>query len=118
MQLTLSDSQEVDISIKPTDKRGNPAPLQSPVFESSDTSVLVLVDGADPQQKIARAVGAIGAAMITFTGDADLGDGVVPIIGTMDVVVIAGQAVAVELTAGAPREQGGAQPAARRGGAR
>ena len=57
-------------------------------------------------------VGPVGAALVTLRADADLGEGVQEIIGTMDFVVIAGRAVALELEAGPPTEQ--APPAATR----
>lgn len=111
MPLQITSTQEFDVAVDLRDKRGNPAPCDNPVLSSSDESVLVIVPGEDPYHATARAVGGVGAAMVKFQGDADLGDGVVPILATLDVVVVAGQAVVATVAAGAPREQVVEEPA-------
>lgn len=49
--------------------------------------------------------GPIGTVRVTVTGDADLGQGVTPIFGTLDVDITAGTAVGIEVTLDAPVEQ-------------
>lgn len=106
MQLQLTDSQDCDLAVSVKDRKGNPASVQDPTWASSDSGVLALqVDPSDPLKATISAVGPTGAALVTFQGDADLGEGVMPIVGTLDVVVIAGQATVIEIAAGAPREQ-------------
>lgn len=105
-QLQLTATQECDLAVTARDRRGNPATVQDPAWGSSDATTLsVTPDPNDPLKAVAAAIGPTGAVLVTFSGDADLGAGVVPIMGSLDVVVAAGQAVVLEITAGAPREQ-------------
>ncbi len=104
----LTDSQDCPLAVvNIKDRKGNPTTVQNPLWASSDESILTLIPdpGGDPLAVTAHAVGALGAALVTFTADADLGDGIVPIIGTLDVVVLVGQAVALEIQPGTPVEQ-------------
>jgi hypothetical protein len=113
MQLVLTATQDAPIAAKCTDAKGNPAVVQDAKYESSDAAIVTLTPdpGGDSLKTTVSAVGPLGAALVTFTADADLGAGVVPIIGTMDVVVNPGMATVVELSAGAPVEQGAARRA-------
>lgn len=106
-QLVLTATQQADLEVKVMDRRGNPAPVQDPKWEASEPAVAsVEVDANNPLKAVVKAVGAVDdASLVTFTADADMGDGVVPIIGTLDLVVVAGQAVTAEIVAGAPSEQ-------------
>jgi len=111
MQLILTATQNAPVAATATDSKGNPAPVENPKWESSDPAIVLLIaDARDPMKTTVSAVGPLGASLITFTADADLGAGIVPVIGTMDVVVNPGQATVVEIQAGAPVEQ----PAGRR----
>jgi hypothetical protein len=104
--LVLTDSQDCPIGYKAKDRKGNPATVQDPVFTSGDESVVTIIDDlANPGGKSAHAVGPLGATSVTFTGDADLGEGVKPIIGSFAVIVNPGEATVIEMTAGTPVEQ-------------
>ena len=46
-----------------------------------------------------------GAAQVNVTADAQIGEGVTEITGVLDVEVKAGQAVALNIAAGAPEEK-------------
>jgi hypothetical protein len=48
------------------------------------------------------AVGPLGNFQVTVTVDADLGEGVKPLIGILDVEVVASEAVVVNFQAGTP----------------
>lgn len=105
-QLQLTDTQNAPLGVKITDKKGNPAQVQNPTWASSDTTVATVTpDAGDPLKATVSAVGPTGTAEVSFDGDADLGDGVSPIIGTLSVVVLAGPATVVEIQAGTPVEQ-------------
>ena len=104
--LVLTDSQQVSLGIAVTDKKGNPASIDgAPVWASSDSSVATVEPSADGMTAVAKAVGPLGTAQISVTADADLGEGVKSIVGTLDVQVVGGQAVAIGLNAGTPEEQ-------------
>jgi hypothetical protein len=111
MQLTLTATQNAPVQAICKDAKGNPAQVETPRYTTSDDSIVALIPdpGGDPLKTIASAVGPLGAALITFTADADLGAGMKPIIGTMDVVVNPGEATVVEIQAGTPVEQGGSR---------
>lgn len=104
--LTLTDSQQVDLTVAFADKAGNPASVDgAPVWTSSDETVLTVAAGADGLSAVATATGKLGTAQVTVTADADLGSGTTSIAGTLDVTVLAGQAVAAVVSAGAPTDK-------------
>ncbi len=108
MAQVLTATQDQIIRIKSIkDRKGNEASVQDPVWESSDPNVLTVtqVDPADFKVAKASAVGPVGASLASFKADADLGEGIVPIIMSEGYTVIAGQAVAVEFEVDAPTEQ-------------
>lgn len=109
-QLILTDTQDCPLSLTARDRKGASAALQTVTWESSDPAVLtVTVDASDMTKALASAVTA-GTVVVTVTADADVTDGVVNIVGTLDVVIGAGQATVVEITAGAPVEQPAGSP--------
>ena len=80
---TLPNDKRVDVKVEYQDAKGNAATVDGDVvWSSSDTNVATITPGD-----------ALGQVQITATADADLGDGVVEIICTMDVTVVGGQAV-------------------------
>jgi hypothetical protein len=106
MQVVLTDTQQVELVVTAKNKRGQAVAVQSPAWKSSDESIVsVAVDAGDPMKATAKAAGPAGAAMVTFEADGDLGDGVQPIVGTLDVVVTSGPATVIEIAAGSPTEQ-------------
>lgn len=103
--LQLTDTQKVKVSVTPIDAKGAPAPVQSVTFVSSDETVAsVSPDPNDPNGAIVVA-GFPGVAQIQVTADADLGDSVANITGTLDITVVGGQAVSLTITAGTPEQQ-------------
>lgn len=105
MALVLTVTQEADLSVVAVDARGNVAHVADPRWSSSDEGVVAVVPSDDGMSAIVRAAGPTGNAQVVFRCDADLGEGVVELMGTLDVEVVAGQAVSVSIVAGAPREQ-------------
>lgn len=101
----LKATQQVPLSVGDvTDKRGNPTTLQNPRWSSSDPGILAVGDNGDGTG-LAAATGPVGVATVVIDADADLGDGVVPIQGTAEVEVVAGDAAVVNITLGTPSEQ-------------
>jgi hypothetical protein len=110
MAFLLKATQQVDLTLEVTDKRGNPTAVQNATWSSSDPSVLGVAAGPDGMTATAVAAGPAGTAVVTVDGDADLGDGVSPISGAADFQVVAGDAAIINLVPGLPVEQGGATP--------
>ena len=92
LMFLLRDDQTAHVIIKAVDAKGFDATLQTITYSSSDEKVATVLGG------VIAAV-APGTATINVVADADLGAGVVKIAGTLDVQVVAGQAVALAVTA-------------------
>ncbi len=104
--MILTDTQEIDLAIKPVDRKGNPAQVDGvPVWASSDPNIASITSAADGLSCVVKAAANLGSVQISVTADADLGEGVAPIAGTLDIDVVAGQAVSLGIIAGTPREQ-------------
>lgn len=121
---TLRDDQKELLTIAVTDKKGNPAALDGvPVWASSDETIAAVEPAEDGMSATVNAVRP-GSCKVTVTGDADLGEGVAPLVGIIDISVTPGSAVQIEITGSAPVDQTGpeeppaapapAAPAARR----
>jgi len=101
--LTLTDIQKVSFTISIVDVVGNPAPVQGvPVWASSNPEFVSLTVADDGMSAVAEAVGPLGSAQISVTADADLGGGVTPLVGIVDISVIASDAVSLSLLPGIP----------------
>lgn len=96
MATILRDSQQVELSYTATSKRGNATTVADPVWASSDESIVTVA--ASGAGATATAVGPTGTATITLTGDADLGEGVKPVRGVLDIEVVAGDAAVFNIT--------------------
>jgi len=96
MVYKLPDDKKVDVKVSYVDAKGNAASVDGPVeWASSDAAIVsVTVSTDDPSQATVAGVGPVGQAQVTVTADADLGEGVRQIVTTMDVEIIAGEAVA------------------------
>ena len=101
--MILKDSEKVLLSATPVSSAGNPAALDGVLsWESSDPGIIVLEVGKDGLVCTATTVGPLGVAQVTARGDADLGDGVREVIGVLDIEVLPGEAVSLNLGAGVP----------------
>jgi len=100
MSYTLPADKQVHVQVAYVDASGNPAEVDGAVeWASSDSTIVtVIVDTSDSTMALVRAGGKLGQVQITATADADLGDGVRELITTMDVEVVAGEAVAGTIT--------------------
>lgn len=104
MAFSMSDSQQVTVTAKAIDKKGNAAPIEAPEWSTDNTDLLALTPSDDGLSCVVAAVGPLGSGTVTFKADAQLGDGEVPIVGTLDVTITGGLATTVTLEAGAPSE--------------
>lgn len=108
MAFSMTDSQQCEVTIAPVSKKGNPAPLDGiPVWSTENTNVLALTPSGDGLSCVIAAVGPLTSTpvRVTVTGDADMGSGVTPIVGFVDVEITGGQAVSINVTPGIPTEQ-------------
>jgi len=96
MSYTLPVGKQVSLQVKYVDAGGNPAAVDGAVdWESSDPAIAAItVDAADTTKATVITQGVVGQAQVRAIADADLGSGVRELITTMDVSVVAGEAVA------------------------
>lgn len=92
LMFLLRDDQTAHINIQAVDAKGFDAQLQTITYSSSDESVATVSNAVITAVKP-------GTATINVVADADLGDGVTQIAGTLDIQVVAGQAIALAVTA-------------------
>ena len=105
MAITLTDSQQVEATIQPVSKKGNPTSIDGiPTVVSADETIATatMLDATTLQVK---AAGAPGSTQVTVSGDADLTPGVKPIFGLLDVTVVPGEAFTISINPGVPTEQ-------------
>ena len=97
MIITDSDKQELLVNI--SSAKGNPAVLDGALtWASSNEAIITVTAGTDDGMSATMvAVGPVGTAQISARGDADRGDGVREIVGTLDVEVIGGEAMVITI---------------------
>jgi hypothetical protein len=102
--LQLTDSQQCALTIQPVDKKGQPAQVDvaSAMWTSSNPDVAAVNSNGLRATVVA---GMPGMAQINVTVDADLGEGVRELSGTLDVTVVAGDAVSLGIQTEPPVEQ-------------
>lgn len=104
-KMDLRDDQQVVLSIQPLDAKGKPALVDGiPTWAGSDDTTITVTPAADGMS--ATVVGVTpGVATVSVVADADLGQGVSGIKGTLDFNVTAGAAATIAITAGTPTNQ-------------
>jgi hypothetical protein len=103
MAVTMRDTDKVAVAISVVDAKGNLAKLDGiPEWSVSDPAGLALTAAEDGLSCSIAAVGPLGTFQATVTCDADLGEGVKPLIGILDLEIVAGEAVAVNFQVGTP----------------
>ena len=106
MSLILTDSQKVVLAVKPVSLAGNVAAVENVSWSSSDeTIVTVVVSASSNLDAEVITTGKVGVAQIRFGCDAKVGEGEVPLLATLDVEVVSGQAVNVQINASSPTEK-------------
>lgn len=115
MSEVLGVGHYATVTVEWKDAAGNPAKVDGPTtWASTDSSVLtVQVSTGNPLIANCRAV-AIGTAQVQATADADMGEGIKTVTSTIDVTVIAGEAIGGDMTftdqgSGPPPEARGAR---------
>ncbi len=104
---TMTATQQVTGTVQPTDKLGNPAPIQpgSSKFTSSDETVLTVE--VDPTNELTVTVKgkSAGSAQVRWAADADLGDPDLEISAAADFTITSAQATGASFTFGPPTDQ-------------
>jgi hypothetical protein len=97
---TLAIDHLVKMQVAYVDAKGNPAAIDGAVeWESSDPALAtVTVDGSDSTVCTVTPVGPAGQVQVTAYADADLGQGVKELVTTVDIGLVAGEAVAGTVT--------------------
>lgn len=103
MSLLLTDVQKVTLTVAPLDAAGNPGKIDGkPTWTSSDESIATVAASDDGLSAVVTAVGPLGTVQIVAKADADLGEGVKEISGTLDIEVQGSEAVSLGINAGTP----------------
>ncbi len=106
MAFEMSDSQQVTLSAAFLDRKNNPARVDGPPEWLTDSpALLTLTPAADGLSCVVAAAGPLGSGTVTVKADADLGAGVVQLVGALEVTITGGSASTVTITPGAPTEQ-------------
>jgi hypothetical protein len=104
--LEITDTQQAEVGLVIKNKKGGLASVDGvPVWKSTDEGVATVENLSADGMNGTIVAHTGGICQITVEADADLGVGVVPIIGFLDVKVIGGQATIIELVPGAISEQ-------------
>jgi hypothetical protein len=96
-KMQLTDTQKTTVTFgKPVDAKGFPATIEGdPTFSASDDAITLTPVVGDPFSVDVSANHPnvdLNGGLLTISGDADLGDGVITITGIEPYVVIGGQA--------------------------
>lgn len=106
MNMNLRNDQKVKLSIQPVDKKGNPAAVDgAPAWFNGNSDILSLEVAADGFSATVTPLGPIGSAVVSVEADADLGEGVTKLAGGIDINVVSGAAVNIQIVAGTPEDQ-------------
>lgn len=99
MSYTLPVGMQVHVQVSYVDAKGNPATVDGDTeWSSSDQGITtVTVDPSDSTKATIVSVD-LGQSQITCRADSDLTEGTDEIMGTLDVEVVAGKAVSVQIT--------------------
>ena len=102
MQTSITNDQQVVLTVHPVTAGGKPAPVDgAPLWTSSNVNVATLVVAPDGLSATVTAVG-VGTSTVTVAADSDLTAGVHQISASIDVVVTQAQAASLNITVGTP----------------
>ncbi len=103
--MDLKDTQQFAVTVEGKDAKGNPAKFEAPVFTVTPPEIgTFTVDATDKAKGVFKA-GAPGSGQLAFSADGIIGEGTSVVSATLDVTVLAGDVVSVQINAGAVEEQ-------------
>lgn len=106
MPLMLGDDQKVTLRVKFVTGEGNPAKVDgAPAWETSNEELFELEPSDDGLTCVVTTVGMLGIGQVSVSADADLGTGSRDIIGTLEIEVVSGEAIAAVLEPGLPEKK-------------
>lgn len=99
MALVLPYDRVVTLSLNPTDAQGNSAALDGvPVWSTTDSNAIMVVPSEDGLSAVLQPTGAIfGTFQVSVIADARFGPEVVELVGLLDVQIVGGEAVSLNL---------------------
>lgn len=104
-KMFLKNSQSLPLFVAFVDAKGAPAVVDGfPAWAVSDESLATLIVAADGLSAVVMPVGPVGMFKVQVKADADMSGEVKEILGELDIEVIGGEAVAVNISAGAPSD--------------
>jgi hypothetical protein len=108
--MLLPDNQKFTATISAKSAAGNPATLDesdNPItWESSDPNIVSVTPSSDRMSAEIAAAGPVGMAQITVRADADVDPGEIrELAGILEVEVISGEAVTIEVVPGPLEDQ-------------
>jgi hypothetical protein len=102
-QMNLKLTQKLPVSIAIQDKFGNAAKIDGlPVWSVSAPELADVIVAEDGMSAEVAPKGVLGDFILQVSADADLGEGVKSILGELPVELLAGDAIAIAIAAGAP----------------
>lgn len=97
--MQMSIEKVCQLKIAPVDKFGNPAKVDGvPAWSLTNPALGALEVDADGMGAKFTPAGALGALAVQVNADADLGEGVKSIVGELPLELLAGEAVAVNVS--------------------
>jgi hypothetical protein len=100
---TLTDEQEVPIALAFETQAGNPAKIDGkPSWSVSDESILSLEVTDDGMSANVVTTGKLGTSQLRIEVDADLGEGVRAVSGTLDIEVVPAAVSKIVINPGQP----------------
>lgn len=104
--LILNNIQEADVQVIFENSAGQPVEIDGLAVWDVDRPDICMVEvGEGGRSAVVRTLGPTGTAYVGVSADARIGDGVVPIMGTLEVTVTQSEAVRVRLIPGPPRSR-------------
>ena len=103
--MNLKSTQQVTLSISPTDRKGRPASVENVAWQTSNSEVATVEAASDGLSAVVKAVGPLGDVTVSVTADGQAGEGEFPLAGSLDFTVTAANAVSLAVNAGEPEEQ-------------
>lgn len=103
--MQMKVSKILPISFAAKDAKGNPASVDGkPAWALTDDKLGSLAVADDGMSAVFSPAGPVGSLKVQASADADLGEGVQTIQGELQIDLIGGDAVTVELSAGEPQD--------------